>query len=73
MNQNGLKLGDRVKLIPESLAWKAEVRLRSKIGKVTEIRDDGRVTVRFQKGRLLVGRDAKSFEKFEPGQKAKGK
>jgi hypothetical protein len=71
MNENGLKLGDQVKLIPESLAWKAEVRLRSKTGKVTKIRDDGRVTVRFQNGRPLMGRDAQAFEKFEIGLKAK--
>jgi hypothetical protein len=42
-------------------------------GKVTEIRDDGRVTVRFQSGRLLIGRDAQAFEKFQFGLKAKGK
>jgi hypothetical protein len=27
----------------------------------------------FQNGRLLRGRDAEGFEKFEPGLKAKGK
>ena len=32
-----------------------------------------RITVRFQNGRLLRGRDAEGFEKFEPGLKAKGK
>ncbi len=71
MKRNSLEIGDRVKLFPESLGWKG--RLRDKIGEVTEIRDDGRITVRFQNGRLLMERDAEGFEKFEPGLKAKGK
>ena len=71
MKQHGLKRGDRVKLVPESLAWKGEIKLRNEIGEVTEIRDDGRITVRFQNGRLLMGRDAEGFEKFEPGLKVK--
>ena len=62
-----------LKLFPESLGWKGEFRLRDKIGEVTEIRGDGRITVRFQNGWLLRGRDAEGFEKFEPGLKAKGK
>jgi hypothetical protein len=71
MKRNSLEIGDRVKLFPESLAWKGEFRLRDKIGEVTEI--DGRITVRFQNGRLLRGRDADGFEKFEPGLKVKVK
>jgi hypothetical protein len=71
MKRNSLEIGDRVKLFPESLAWKGELRLRDKIGKVTEIRDDGRITVGFQNGRFLMGRDAEAFEKFEPGLMAK--
>ena len=67
MKRNSLEIGDRVKLFPESLAWKGEFRLRDKIGEVTEIRDDGRITVRFQNGRLLMGRAAEGFEKFESG------
>ena len=73
MKRNSLEIGDRVKLIPESLAWKGEFRLRDKIGKVTEVRDDGRITIRFQNGKLLMGRYAEGFEKFEPGLSAKGK
>ena len=73
MKRNSLEIGDRIKLFPESLAWKGEFRLRDKIGEVTEIRDDGRITVRFQNGRLLRGRDAEGFEKFELGLKVKGK
>jgi hypothetical protein len=70
---DGLSVGDRVRLISESLAWKAEMTLRGKIGEVTERRDDGRVTVRFDNGRLLLGRDAGSFERVgELGLKAKG-
>ena len=72
MKRNSLEIGDRVKLFPESLGWKGEFRLRDKIGEATEIRDDGRITVRFQNGRLLMGRDAEGFERFEPGLKAKG-
>jgi hypothetical protein len=73
MKRNSLEIGDRVKLFPESLAWKGEFRLRDKIGEVTEIRDDGRITVRFQNGRLLRGRDAEGFEKFEHGLRVKVK
>jgi hypothetical protein len=60
---NDLRVGDRVRIISESLAWRAEMTLRGKVGEVTERRDDGRMTVRFHNGRLLVGRDAKDFER----------
>ena len=60
---NGLRVGDRVRIISESLAWRAEMTLRGKVGEVTERRDDGRVTVRFGNGRLLMGRDANDFER----------
>jgi hypothetical protein len=60
---NGLRVGDRVRIISESLAWRAEMTLRGKVGEVTERRDDGRVTLRFGNGRLLMGRDAKDFER----------
>jgi hypothetical protein len=69
---NGLNVGDRVRLISESLAWQTEVTLRGKVGEVTERRDDGRITVRFDNGRLLMGRDAEAFEcAREIGLKAK--
>lgn len=72
--ESQLVVGDRVKLVPESLGWKAEERLRDKIGEVVEHRDDGRVTVRFDNGQLLMGRDPKAFERVgEFGLKAKGK
>jgi hypothetical protein len=68
----GPAVGDQVRLIAESLAWRAEMTLRGKIGEVTERRDDGRITVRFDNGRLLVGRDAESFERArETGRAAK--
>ena len=71
---DGLKVGDRVRLIPESLTWKAEMTLQGKIGEVIERRDDGRITVRFDNGRLLMGRDAGSFAHVEQlGPKAKGR
>ena len=58
-----LGVGDRIKLISDSLAWKAEPTLQGKIGEVIELRADGRVTVRFDGGRLLMGRDAAAFER----------
>jgi hypothetical protein len=67
----GLRVGDRVRLISESLAWRAEMTLRGKVGEVTERRDDGRITVRFDNGRLLIGRDAEAFERTSGGLKAK--
>jgi hypothetical protein len=63
-DDNGLRVGDRVRLISESLGWRAEMTLRGKVGEVTERRDDGRITVRFDSGRLLMGRDAKAFERL---------
>ena len=70
----GLKVGDRVRLIAETLAWKAERNLQGQIAEVIELRDDGRVSVRFDNGRLLLGREVGSFERVpEPGVKAKAK
>ena len=60
----GLKTGDRVKLIPGTLAWNAEMTLRGKRGEVVECRDDGRISVRFENGRLLMGRTAAQFERL---------
>jgi hypothetical protein len=57
-----LKVGHRVRLIPETLAWRAEKTLQGQIAKVIELRDNGRVSVRFENGRILMGRDAGSFE-----------
>ena len=57
------QVGDRVRLIAETFAWKAEVTLQGKIGDVTECRDDGRITVRFDNGRLLMGQDVQAFER----------
>jgi hypothetical protein len=58
-----LKVGDRVRLIAGTLAWKAEKTLQGKIGEVIERRDDGRVSIRFDNGRLLMGRDVEPFER----------
>jgi hypothetical protein len=67
-----LKTGDRVKLIPGTLAWNAEMTLQGKRGKVVECRDDGRISVRFENGRLLMGRSAAQFERLvELGLKTK--
>ena len=64
----GLKVGDQVRLIAQTLAWRAEITLRGQIGEVIERRDDGRVSIRFDNGRLLLGREAGSFERVaEPG------
>jgi hypothetical protein len=59
-----LKTGDRVKLIPGTLAWNAEMTLQGKRGEVIECRDDGRISVRFENGRLLMGRPAAQFERL---------
>jgi hypothetical protein len=70
----GLKVGDQVRLIAQTLAWRAEMTLRGQIGEVIERRDDGRVSIRFDNGRLLLGRDVEPFERVgELGLKAKGK
>jgi hypothetical protein len=61
--EEGPAVGDRVRLVAESLGWRAEMTLRGKVGEVTARRDDGRITVRFDNGRLLMGRDADSFER----------
>ena len=50
------------------IGWSA-----AKTRKDTEIRDDGRITVRFQNGRLLMSHDAKGFERLGPALKAKEK
>lgn len=61
-----LSVGDRVKLVVESSTWKAEPTLQGKIAKVVERRDDGRITVRYDDGRLLMGREADNFERIAP-------
>lgn len=67
-----LKISDRVRLVSGTVTWKGEVALQGKIGEVVEHRDDGRVTVRFDGGRLLVGSDAEHFERrVELGLKVK--
>jgi hypothetical protein len=72
VSETDLKVGDRVRLIPQTLAWRAEMTLQGQIGDVIELREDGRVSVRFDNGRLLLGREAGSFERVaEPGLKAK--
>ena len=72
-SKNGIKVGDRVRLIPQTLAWKAEMALQGQIGEVIERRDDGRVTIRFDNGRLLMAREPVSFERVpDTGLKAEG-
>ena len=60
--EGDLKVGNRVRLIAETLAWRAEMTLQGQIGEVIERRDDGRVTVRFDNGRLLMAREPESFQ-----------
>ena len=72
--ETGLKVGDRVRLIAETLAWKAEKSLQGQIAEVIELPDNGRVSARFDNGRLLLGREAGSFERVAGiALKAKGK
>jgi hypothetical protein len=59
-----LKVGDRVKLVPGTLAWKAEMTLRGKTGRVIECHNDGRVSIRFDNRRLLMGRPPQQFERL---------
>ncbi len=69
--ETGPKVGDRVRLIVQTPAWRAEMTLQGQIGEVIERRDDGRLTIRFDNGRLLMGRDAEAFERvLDQGQKA---
>jgi hypothetical protein len=72
--ENALKVGDRVRLIAESLAWKADMTLQGQIGEVIERRDDGRLTIRYDNGRLLMGQQPESFERVpDMGLRAKGR
>ena len=72
--KTGLKVGDRVRLIAQTLASRAETTLQGQIGEVNERRDDGKITIRFDNGRLLMGRDAEAFERvLDQGQRAKRK
>ena len=74
MIESALKVGDRVRLIAETLAWRAEITLQGQIGEIIERREDGRITIRFDNGRLLMAREPESFELVSNfGLKAKGK
>jgi hypothetical protein len=69
----GLKVGDLVKIVAGSLPWR-EIHLRDEIGELIELREDGKITVLFNNGRLLVGRDHEAFERTNgSGLKVKGK
>jgi hypothetical protein len=68
----GFQVGDRVILIAGTLAWKAEMTLQGKIGEVVERREDGRITARFDNGRLLVGSEPESFDLVSKGPVTKG-
>jgi hypothetical protein len=59
----GLKIGDRVRLVPGTLLRKGEMDLKGQIGEVVECPQVKLVTVRFPGGRLLMGRDAELFER----------
>ena len=61
-------------MIAESLAWKAEMTLQGQVGEVIERRDDGRLTIRYDNGRLLMGQEPESFERVpDIALRAKGK
>ena len=62
-DDDDFKVGDRVRLSPESQEWKADTLLQGKIGEVIERRDDGRITVRFDNGRLLMAGDPNVLER----------
>jgi hypothetical protein len=71
-SETDLKVGDRVRLIAESLTWKAEMTLQGQIGEIIERRDDGRITIRFDTGRLLIARDPDAFERVRPRDEGEG-
>lgn len=50
-----LQVGDRVKLIADTLAWRAEPYLREKIAEVIEVRADGRISLRFRRWQASHG------------------
>lgn len=56
------EVGDQVRLIADTLAWRAEMSLRGKIGQVVERRSDGRISVLYGNGKRLLGRDGRTFE-----------
>jgi hypothetical protein len=62
MAERALKVGDRIRLIAETLTWRAEITLQGQIGEIIERREDGRITIRFDNGRLLMVREPESFE-----------
>jgi hypothetical protein len=73
MVESPLNVGDRVRLITETLAWRAEIALQGQVGEIIERREDGRITIRFDNGRLLMAREPESFELVSSlGLKAKG-
>jgi hypothetical protein len=57
----GIKIDDRVRLVPDTLAWRAAPYLQGRIGEIIERRDDGRTSIRFSRGRLLLGLPARVF------------
>lgn len=68
----GPKVGDRVKLSAESFAHNGDMTLQNKIAEVVEVRQDGSISVRFDNGRLLMGRSVDTFDLVgEGGLKAK--
>jgi hypothetical protein len=56
------KVGDRVKLSAESFTRNGDMTLQGKIAEVVEVREDGNLSVRFDNGRLLMGRSADTFD-----------
>jgi hypothetical protein len=60
--EGGPRLGDRVKLSAASFAKNADMTLQGRIGKVVQVEEDGRVSIRFDGGRFLVGRSADAFD-----------
>ena len=60
---NDPKIGDRVRPVSEAPLRKDEMDLQGEIGEVIECSEGKRLTVRFANGRLLMGKDAKLFER----------
>ena len=57
------KMGDRVRFVSDASLRKDEIDLQGQTGEVIECSEGKRVTVRFANGRLVMGKDAKLFER----------
>jgi hypothetical protein len=63
---NGLKVGDRARLVSETPLWRIEPLLQGKMGEIIECFEDSntrKLTIRYSDGRLLMCKDVRLFER----------